>query len=115
MEKEIKIDKDLISYCGLYCGACGKFLNEKCPGCRKNEKASWCKIRKCNMEQSYHTCADCQKNVSECKTYSNFISKLFGLIFHSDRKACISRIKDIGEEAFAKEMSEKRIMTLKKK
>lgn len=115
MKKEIKVDKELISYCGLYCGACGKYLNGKCPGCRENEKASWCKIRKCNMEHSYRTCAACQMNVVECKTYSNFISKLFGLIFRSDRNACISRIKDIGEEAFAKEMSEKRTMTLKKK
>lgn len=106
MEKEIKADKELIAYCGLYCGACGKYLNGKCPGCRGNEKASWCKIRKCNREKGYHTCADCPMNVAECKTYSNFISKLFGLLFRTNRKACITRINAIGEEAFAKEMTE---------
>ena len=53
-------------------------------------------------------------NVVDCKTYSNFMGKLFGFIFRSDRKACIYRIKDIGEDAFAKEMSEKRAVTIKK-
>lgn len=114
MEKQIKVDKELISYCGLYCAACGKYLNGKCTGCRGNEKLSWCKIRKCSADHGYHTCAECTMNVVDCKTYSNFISKLFGLIFRSDRKACIYRIKEIGEDAFAQEMKDKQMMTIKK-
>ena len=31
MNKEVKTDKELIAYCGLYCGACGKYMNDKCP------------------------------------------------------------------------------------
>ncbi len=29
----------------------------KCPGCKNNEKASWCKIRQCCISKGYHTCA----------------------------------------------------------
>lgn len=114
MEKEIKVDKDLIAYCGLYCGACRKYLLKKCPGCGKNEKATWCNIRKCNMNKGYHTCAECEKDVVACGKFNNFMSKVFGLIFRSDRKACIYRIRKIGEEAYAKEMSEKKAQTIKK-
>jgi len=114
MDKVIQIDKDLIAYCGLYCGACRKFLESKCPGCRKNEKAGWCKIRTCCIENAYHTCAECKMNPHDCKKFNNFFSKLFALIFKSDREACIRCINEVGEDAFAKEMAEKRIMTLKK-
>lgn len=114
MINEIRADQELIAYCGLYCGACHKYLNGKCLGCRLNNKATWCKIRKCNMGKGYHTCADCKMDVADCSTFSNFISKVFGLIFHSDRKACIYRIREIGKDAYAKEMSAKETMTIKK-
>ena len=114
MNKEVKIDKELIAYCGLYCGACGKFIKGNCPGCRKNEKAKWCKIRTCCINNNYHTCAECQMNTHDCKKFNNFFSKLFALIFKSDRNACIRRINDIGEENYAKEMSDKGKMTIKK-
>ena len=114
MENIIKNDKELIAYCGLYCGACGKYINGKCPGCRENEKAKWCKIRTCNMQRGQHTCAECKDNIKECKEFNNFFSKLFGFIFRSDRMRCINLINEIGEDAYAKEMSEKKIMTLKK-
>ena len=42
--KEMTNNSQQIAACGLYCGACKKFLNGKCPGCKENEKASWCKI-----------------------------------------------------------------------
>ena len=106
MNKEVKTDKELIAYCGLYCGACGKFIKGNCPGCRKNEKAKWCKIRTCGINNNYHTCAECQTNTHDCK--------LFALIFKSDRDACIRRINDIGELNYAKEMSDKGKMTIKK-
>ncbi len=101
-------DPKLVAYCGLYCGACSKYLNGKCPGCAGNEKAAWCKIRPCCVENGYATCANCQQfaDVVDCANYNNFMAKLFGLIFRSDRKACIYRIKQIGIEAFAREMAE---------
>lgn len=114
MKKQIEVNRDLIARCGLYCGACHKLLNEKCPGCRKNKKATWCKIRSCSTSQGYHTCADCLMDVKQCGTYSNLIGKIFGFIFRSDRAACIARIREIGGEAFAAEMAEKEQQTIKK-
>lgn len=114
MEKEIKTDRNLVAYCGLYCAACRKYIAGKCPGCPKNVKASWCKIRTCCMDNNYKTCADCKMNLLECKKFNNFFSKLFALIFRSDRERCIYRIREIGEDEYAKEMSEKRMMTMKK-
>jgi len=114
--KEITADKNLIAFCGLYCGACKKYLDEKCSGCVGNEKASWCTIRKCNLEKKYSSCAECKEfsDPMACQKYNNFISKVFGFVFRSNRKACIARIKEIGLEKFAQEMAEKRQQSLKR-
>lgn len=114
--RTIPIDKALVACCGLYCGACKKYLREKCPGCHENEKASWCKTRLCCIEHSYASCADCTivDNYVECKKLNNVISKLFGLLFRSDRLACIALIKEQGYESFARSMAEKGTMTIKR-
>ncbi|MDO8261260.1 MAG: DUF3795 domain-containing protein [Candidatus Magasanikbacteria bacterium] len=114
--KEIQKDKNLIEYCGLYCGACRSYLQEKCPGCRKNEKATWCKIRKCCQDNNYPTCADCKtfSEAKDCKKFNNFISKIFALIFRSDRAACVKRIKEVGADKYAEEMTEKKLQSIKK-
>ena len=112
--KEIKVDKDLIAYCGLYCGSCRKYISGKCLGCRKNEKAAWCKVRACCMSNGNNSCAACSMNPHDCKKFNNFFSKVFSFVFRSDREACIRRIKEVGEEEYAKEMAEKKIMTIKK-
>ena len=102
--------------CGLYCDNCYKMKNGKCPGCFKNEKASWCKIRSCCIENGYKSCADCKKmSLEECKKFNNFIGKVFGFIFKSDRNANIRRIKEIGYDAFAEELQKSGFMTLKRK
>ncbi|MDO4311121.1 MAG: DUF3795 domain-containing protein [Prevotella sp.] len=113
--KNIESDKELIAACGLYCGACRKYLAEKCPGCRFNEKASWCKIRTCIRKNGFHSCAECSKDVAECRTYSNLIGKIFAFVFRSDRPACIRYIREHGEEAFADEMARRKCQTMKKK
>lgn len=113
---EIIVDKSLVAYCGLYCGACRAFLRDKCPGCKENAKATWCKIRKCCADNGYLSCADCKiMKIEECKKFNNFISKLYTLFFKSDRNACIQRIKEIGYEYFAAEMAKNRTQTIKKK
>lgn len=115
MEQSIEVDSELVARCGLYCGACRKYLSDKCPGCRLNKKASWCKIRSCSASMGYHSCADCTMDVKQCKTFSNLIGKIFGLIFGSDRNVCIARIREIGKEDYAEEMAREHRKTLKKR
>jgi len=109
-------DKNLIAYCGLYCGQCKKYLNKKCSGCRANAKLTWCKIRACCQENKYFSCVDCTsfKVANECKKFNNIFSKFFALVFKSDRNACIERIKQVGQERYAEEMDEKKAVTIKK-
>ncbi len=114
--KEISTDMEIIAYCGLYCGACKKYLKEKCPGCHENEKATWCKVRTCCIEHSYKSCTDCRivEDIRDCKKLNNFIAKLFSLIFRSDRFACLAVIREKGYENYAKDMAEKGVMTIKR-
>jgi hypothetical protein len=114
--KQIISDKNLIAYCGLYCGSCGKYLKDKCPGCDKNAKASWCGVRSCCIENKYKSCADCgtYKNVMDCAKYNNFISKIFGFIFRSDRAACIAMIHQKEYDGFAKYMAENKLISIKR-
>lgn len=113
MESSNKVQ--LVAYCGLYCGKCGKLLNGKCPGCAKNDKAEWCKIRKCCMEHNYSTCADCTIcTPRSCKNYNNVFSKFFEVVFKSDRKTSIEYIKEHGSEAFADLMIKNNQMVIKK-
>ena len=114
--KEITVDRNLVAYCGLYCGSCKKYLNESCPGCHENRKASWCKIRSCNMEHGYASCADCKEfsDPKECKKFNNFISKLMAIVFQSDRPACIAKIKAEGYENFAAFMAENKFQSIRR-
>ena len=106
-----------VAACGLYCGACRKFKKGKCAGCRGNEKASWCNIRKCCIERNYTSCADCTEfaHLKDCKKFNNFMGKVIGVIVNSDRFACIYRIREIGHESFALEMEDKGLQTIKRK
>ena len=115
MNTNIPLDKELVACCGLYCGACRKYLIGKCPGCRENEKAPWCEIRVCCKENSFSTCADCSQPVMQCRKFNTFISRVFAFITHSDREGCINRIRETGMASFAQEMCDNQQMTLKKK
>ena len=115
--KEIKSDPNLVAYCGLYCGACRSYLKGRCPGCHDNEKATWCKIRVCCKDNQYSSCADCKEfsDPNECKFFNNFMSKIFAFIFRSNRAACIRRIKEIGIQAYADNMAEQKLQSIRKK
>jgi hypothetical protein len=114
--RPVAADQSLIAYCGLYCGACGSYLKGKCPGCAKNEKAAWCKIRACCIGNRYPSCADCKQmpDVLGCIKFNNFVSKLFAVFMRSDRPACIRAIKEKGREAYARDMADKKIVTIKR-
>jgi hypothetical protein len=114
--KEIEKDAKLIAKCGLYCGACGKYLAGKCPGCSENVKATWCKIRSCCNDLNIKSCADCTTiDITVCKKRNNFISKIFSIIFKSDRNACIERIRKVGYDEYACEMCDQKIHSIKRK
>lgn len=108
--------KSLVSFCGLYCGACPSYKKGKCPGCAENEKASWCKIRRCCLDKKISSCAQCQEyeQVTECKKFNNFVSRLFALVFRSDRAAGIKMLKEEGPGAFVAFMSDKNWVAIKK-
>ena len=105
--REIIADRNLVACCGLYCGACGKYLAEKCRGCRENEKASWCGVRSCCLEHGYAGCADCREfpEVRECGKFNNFIARIIGFVLRSDRAACVRLIREKGPDVFAQEMA----------
>jgi hypothetical protein len=46
--------------------------------------------------------------------FNNWIAKVFGLIFRSDRAACVRQIRHVGIEQHASEMAKNRRQTIKK-
>ena len=106
--KEIVADQELVAFCGLYCGACKRYLKGGCPGCHENKKATWCKIRTCCLENGYSSCAVCSEfeEPRDCSKFHNFFSKVIGLILRSDRRACVIQIKELGLESHAKAMAD---------
>lgn len=111
-------DKNLIAACGLYCGACGAYIKGKCPGCAQNVKAEkWCKVKLCCKSNSYKSCADCKthKDPDKCKDFNNIFSKIFKIIFGSNRKGCIEKIREKGYEKYAEEAAASGIYNGKKR
>jgi len=114
--KDITAEKDLVSYCGLYCGACKSYLKEKCPGCRIDGKYKKCKMRPCCLEHEYQSCADCTEfpNVADCGIYSNRFWDIMEFFFRTQRSACIDMIKRVGYQDFAEHMAENKLVVLKR-
>lgn len=117
MKNEVDITKDenLIAYCGLYCGACPRFLKGKCNGCKENNP-SWCKVKPCNLENNYTSCADCKQfdSVSDCKIFNPLLIRFGELVSRTSRKAGIQLIKDKGRTEFVNLMAENKLVSIKK-
>jgi len=114
--KDIISDPNLVAYCGLYCGACREYLRDRCPGCHDNQTAPWCKIRSCCRENQFATCADCREfpNPNDCRKFNNWVAKVFGFIFRSDRPACIRQIRELGVAGHAEEMTRQKRHSIKR-
>ena len=96
----------VLAYCGLVCSDCGAYLKNKCQGCHSDKPMSInCKVKPCAQEKGYTTCAECTdfEKFEDCKKLNNFISKVFGFIFRSDRIGNLNRIKQIGVDSFKQE------------
>lgn len=115
IEKDIALDDNLISYCGLYCGACPRFIKGKCEGCKENNP-SWCKVKPCNIDNNYTSCADCREyeSVSECKKFNPLFIRLGEFVSRTSRKAGIQFIKDKGRLEFMNYMAENKLVSIKK-
>ena len=104
---DIPADPDKVACCGLYCGACKSYLTGKCGGCRAKVDASWCQVRSCCQAKGIATCASCDEysDPRDCGKFDNMMSRLFGLLFRSNRGACIDQIKQIGLDGHAQAMA----------
>jgi hypothetical protein len=114
--KEIVSSPELVAYCGLYCGACRKYRKDKCRGCHDNQKAGWCKVRVCCIDNHYASCADCRQfdDPKDCKAFNNMISRIFGLVLRSNRAACIRQIRELGIQGHADKMAADRRQSVKR-
>lgn len=96
----------ILARCGLVCSDCGAYRKGKCGGCHCDKPMNaGCKVKPCAQDRNCTTCADCTdfENLKDCKKLNNFISKIFGLIFRSDRIGNLSRIRESGLDEFIAE------------
>lgn len=116
MNKTVFIQNpELVASCGLYCGTCKRYLADKCQGCAKNTKATWCKIRTCNIEQGYSNCSDCTLTErNSCKKLNNPIGKVFEFIFRTDRLTSLQFIQEKGSKVYSQKMCSLGQMSFKK-
>jgi hypothetical protein len=64
-----------------------------------------CSIRRCCREKGIVTCAECEafpapRDYRECRKVNNLLSKLFALLFKSDRPAALALLRDQGRDAY---------------
>ena len=62
------------------------------------------------------SCADCTLMLlRDCKKYNNIFAKVIGFVTRTERSKCIDRIREIGYEAFAREMGDLKIMSIRRR
>lgn len=68
-----------------------------------------CKVKQCAVTREYSTCADCEEfeNLKECKKLHNWVSRLFGFIFRTNRIANLNHIREAGLDKFNEEISQR--------
>jgi len=96
----------IIAYCGLACSNCGSYTKGRCQSCHSDKPMNRnCKMKACAISNGYVTCADCEEfsDLRECNQLNNFISKVFGFIFRTDRIGNLERIREMGLEVFKAE------------
>lgn len=97
-------NQDLVAPCGLYCGECEAFQDERCGGCisRKGlclKYTEICKIYSCCVDKkSLRFCGDCE--LFPCERFANF----FGTpVWYDEVVSNLKTIKNEGVEKFLKE------------
>ena len=116
--KDLRIEIDLISCCWLYCGACEKYLEGKCPGCKNLYKTPfWCKIRDCCLKNGYQNCSQCVQvqSLTKCRKFNGFIMRNLARFCGSDQWEAIRIIKNKGMQSFAEEMTNQKAKRIPRK
>lgn len=93
----------IVAYCGLICSDCGAFNKFKCRGCHSDEPMFRnCPVRKCARDANYGTCAECGEieDLKRCRKLNNFVSRLTGFVFRTNRIGNLRQIREIGLEKF---------------
>ena len=113
-------NEQLVSYCGLYCGACTAYQNGKCKGCKGDSPNCAigyraCKVRPCCMEKRYSTCAECKEHpcVQKCKDFNPLFMRAGCFLSGTSRSRGIEMIKEKGEKAFIDFMAGKKWVAIK--
>jgi hypothetical protein len=95
---------ELLSFCGLYCGNCtgykrGLPLMARCSGCLEGGGPPNCGIRDCSQDKGYRTCAECDR-LEACGLFDGFAHKVARVVFGSDKRGNLVKIRELGLEAF---------------
>ena len=119
-EKQIVKGENLISYCGLYCGACPTYKSEKCEGCKGDSPKCAigyknCPVKLCCVENGFFTCADCTKHTStkECKKFNPIHVRFGEWISGTCRGKGIEMIREKGRTEFLTYMADRNWLTFK--
>jgi len=118
---------ELISYCGLYCGACSFRLSvelndrnhilkmpsvydglkndefELCPGCRLENKCGECAIRDCAVSKNLAHCGECEQ--FPCERITAFAQD--GKPHHAEILDNFKLLAELGQEKWLTHMEEK--------
>ncbi|NLM98345.1 MAG: DUF3795 domain-containing protein [Halanaerobiaceae bacterium] len=116
----------LDAYCGLYCGACPKFMMTEngeieefaaknglsvedfaCSGCKSGQVAKWCrvcKLKMCAQEKGFDSCAECRDY--PCTDLISFRDDP-KYPYHKEIAAYLEEIKEAGKEAWLLSMKER--------
>ena len=105
--RAVVMDTRLIAACGMYCGGCQSYINEKCPGCHARGKTLLCQVRGCCRDRGIHSCGDCSEfgDPSDCGTLDNLFTRITNRVRNTDRIECVRKIQDVGPESYAKFMA----------
>ena len=119
---QIVATENLISHCGLYCGACPTYTSGKCEACRGNSPkcavgVKNCQVKQCCAENGFFTCADCTKfaTTDDCKKYNPMYIKFGEWISGTRRGKGIEMIREKGRTEFLTYMTDKNWITIKTK
>ena len=99
----MKNNEIIVGYCGLVCTNCWAYRKKKCRGCYSEQPMyKNCPVKQCCIEKSYTTCAECidYSDLKKCKKLNNYVAKIVGFIFKTNKIDNLKKIRQIGLKEF---------------